>query len=220
MSLSNLATGLRPGVVTSTTRPTTPYTGQIIYETDTGYLRVWDGAAWDYLSQKQDDTVGLGPVGGLVFIKSQTIGSAVSSVEVTDAFSSTYDNYLIQVQGGASSSTAELNLRIGSVTSGYYSSFIYTSWNSTVAADGTKIGIRWQYVGSSNPSGLSASITVLSPNLAKHTRVFAAGGDGTSYAGHMVGLLPDTTQYTSFILLPAAGTITGGTITVYGYRKS
>jgi hypothetical protein len=59
MSISNIRTGLRPGVCTSTTRPGTPYTGQIIYETDTGYLRVWDGSAWDYLSQKQDGTTNL-----------------------------------------------------------------------------------------------------------------------------------------------------------------
>ena len=57
MTLSNAGMqGLRPGVCTSTTRPTTPYTGQIIYETDTGFLRVWDGANWDYLSQKRDAT--------------------------------------------------------------------------------------------------------------------------------------------------------------------
>jgi len=40
---------------------------------------------------------------GLTFIKSQTIGSAVSSVTVTGAFSATYDNYLITINGGAGS---------------------------------------------------------------------------------------------------------------------
>ena len=59
MAISSHATGLRPGVCTSTTRPTNPYTGQIIYETDTGYLRVWDGSAWDYLSQSQNGTTNL-----------------------------------------------------------------------------------------------------------------------------------------------------------------
>lgn len=58
MAISSNATGLRPGVCTSTTRPTTPYTGQIIYETDTGYLRVWDGSAWDYFLPKQDGIPG------------------------------------------------------------------------------------------------------------------------------------------------------------------
>ena len=38
--------GLQNGVCTSETRPTTPYTGQLIYETDTGLLRVWNGSAW------------------------------------------------------------------------------------------------------------------------------------------------------------------------------
>jgi hypothetical protein len=43
-------------IVTSSTRSTlipSPFTGQICFETDTGYLRVWDGAAWDYLSTWQ-----------------------------------------------------------------------------------------------------------------------------------------------------------------------
>lgn len=51
--------GLKPGVVTSTTRPTNPYTGQIVFETDTGYLRVWDGANWDYFLPKQDAIPGV-----------------------------------------------------------------------------------------------------------------------------------------------------------------
>lgn len=46
MSISNNATGLRPGVCTSTSRPTTPYTGQIIYETDTNNILSWNGSAW------------------------------------------------------------------------------------------------------------------------------------------------------------------------------
>lgn len=58
MAISSNATGLRPGICTSTTRPTNPYTGFIIFETDTGYLRVWDGAAWDYFLPKQDTVPG------------------------------------------------------------------------------------------------------------------------------------------------------------------
>jgi len=54
MSVSSANRGLRPGVCTSSTRPSNPFTGQIIYETDTGFLRVWDGSAWDYLSQSLD----------------------------------------------------------------------------------------------------------------------------------------------------------------------
>lgn len=34
------------GVCTSTTRPESPYIGQVIYETDTQLLKVWLGSAW------------------------------------------------------------------------------------------------------------------------------------------------------------------------------
>ena len=46
MPISNLSNGLRTGVCTSTNRPTTPYEGQHIYETDTDIEYVWSGTAW------------------------------------------------------------------------------------------------------------------------------------------------------------------------------
>jgi hypothetical protein len=157
---------------------------------------------------------------GLVYIKSQTIGSGVSSVTVSDAFSSTYDNYLITASGGVGSQSAELFMRVGATVTNYYFSFIYTAWNTSVSADSSKTGTRFQYVGGMTTNNISAKIDVLSPNLPKDTRVFAGGfGDSTSYVGVASGALFNTTQYTSFDLFPGAGTMTGGTITVYGYRK-
>lgn len=46
MPISNVSGGLRTGVCTSTTRPSAPYEGQVIYETDTDKLLVWDASAW------------------------------------------------------------------------------------------------------------------------------------------------------------------------------
>lgn len=46
MTISNNLSGIRPGVCTSTTRPTVPYTGQHIFETDTLSGYVWNGLAW------------------------------------------------------------------------------------------------------------------------------------------------------------------------------
>ena len=37
---------LKPGVCTSSTRPTSPYEGQAIYETDTDKMLVYNGSAW------------------------------------------------------------------------------------------------------------------------------------------------------------------------------
>lgn len=36
----------KPGVCTSTTRPASPYEGQVIYQSDTDTVLFWDGAAW------------------------------------------------------------------------------------------------------------------------------------------------------------------------------
>lgn len=43
--------GMQPGICTSSTRPTAPYEGQMIYETDTDLLRIWNGSAWKNLMQ-------------------------------------------------------------------------------------------------------------------------------------------------------------------------
>jgi hypothetical protein len=37
---------IKPGVCTSSTRPASPYEGQVIYETDTDKVLVWNGTAW------------------------------------------------------------------------------------------------------------------------------------------------------------------------------
>ena len=37
---------VRPGVCTSSTRPASPYDGQVIYETDTDLVRIWNGSTW------------------------------------------------------------------------------------------------------------------------------------------------------------------------------
>jgi len=40
----------RPGVCTSTTKPASPYEGQVIYTTDTDLLQIWNGTAWRTLA--------------------------------------------------------------------------------------------------------------------------------------------------------------------------
>lgn len=53
MTISATTQGLKPGICTSTTRPVTPFTGMIIYETDTSLAKVWTGSAWaDYPAGK------------------------------------------------------------------------------------------------------------------------------------------------------------------------
>jgi len=46
MTISATTQGIRPGVCTSSNRPATPFEGQMIYETDTDVLAIWNGSAW------------------------------------------------------------------------------------------------------------------------------------------------------------------------------
>lgn len=50
MTISATTQGLRPGVTTSSNRPATPFEGQMIYETDTDLLRIWNGSTWKTLA--------------------------------------------------------------------------------------------------------------------------------------------------------------------------
>lgn len=64
MGLSNYSPSSRlsqAGVCTSSTRPASPYEGQMIYETDTDRTLVWDGSAWVNLNL---DINGITEIGG------------------------------------------------------------------------------------------------------------------------------------------------------------
>jgi hypothetical protein len=158
---------------------------------------------------------------GLFFVKSQTIGNAVSSVTVTGAFSADYDNYLITVSGGVNSVDGNvLDIKFGSTVTGYYFAMVYASWNSVVSAAGSANTSRIDYVAQAGTQSLNGFIEVNSPFLTENTTVRASVANSTFYGGTTNGLLKNTTSYTSFILSTSAGTMTGGTIRVYGLRNS
>jgi len=159
---------------------------------------------------------------GLVYVKSQTVGTTVSSVTVSSAFSTDYDNYRIIYTGGISSATAQLSMTLGSTASNYYNSIIYCLYSTgAVLGIGNNNAASWTYIGYGSTATVMVSCDLFQPFLTKNTLMssphvqFAGGVGGTNQ-----GILIDTTSYTSFTLTPTSGTLTGGTITVYGYRKA
>ena len=158
---------------------------------------------------------------GLWLVKTQTVGSAVASVTVSDAFSSTYNNYLITLNGGTCSADCTINLQLGSSTTGYYGFLTYGVYTgTTVLGANTNNGTAARFIGGGS-SGQMAHVRceVLGPNAAAYTKVvggaYQNGSNyGTSNSEHRVA-----TAYTAFTLLSSAGTLTGGTIRVYGYRN-
>ena len=212
MTISATTQGLRMGVATSSSRPTVPFDGQVISETDTDSLVVYKGSAW-------------APVSGLTLVKAQTVGTAVSSVEVTSAFNATYDAYKIVLTGGALSTNERLTLTLGSTSTGYYASYFRTTSFSDASYDGQILnnGSGWLESGYGTSSGLGMNIELQSPFLAKTTilgGVYQRGNTTVVGNGTISGMLNDTTSYTAFTITPVAGTMTGGTIAVYGYAKA
>ena len=49
---------VRPGVCTSSTRPASPFEGQVIYETDTDLVQVYNGSGWKALGRMVPSTNG------------------------------------------------------------------------------------------------------------------------------------------------------------------
>jgi hypothetical protein len=155
---------------------------------------------------------------GLVFVKSQTVGTGVSSVTVTGAFSADYDNYLITDTGGSSSTDAPYRLTLGSSATGYYWAMIYASFaGGSVNLDAGNNATFWNYAGGS--ATRNGFIEIGSPFLTTNTELRARVRYSTVY-GTNVGIHGVSSSYTGFTLTHSSGTMTGGTITVYGYRKA
>jgi hypothetical protein len=188
--------------------------GQLVYVESLNVVQYYDGAAWA--------TVGPSTPGGLVFIKSQTIGSAQTTVTVTDAFSSTYDNYRITITGGNGSTSMSLLMQLGATNTAYY----WTATNTTlatgaVAADTGNNTSSWR-VGYATSDTMQVSIDVCQPFLTEIS-TFAgqnAASAFTTSLGITSGVLNNTTSYTAFTVLPSTGNFTGGVIRVYGYANS
>jgi len=183
---------------------------------------VKDGAeAIKDLGDAIDATVFGLPSGALTLVKTQTIGSAVTSVTVTGAFSTTYDAYKIVVSNGASNvSDGVAMLQLSPTTTGYKWNMPYSSYGSgTVIAQGNNNDSHWRYVACFDTNGLRMNLDILNPFLNKQTsssNMFAE----SAIAGTANGILTNTTSYTDFILsIQGGSTMTGGTIRVYGYQN-
>ena len=160
---------------------------------------------------------------GLWLVKTQTIGSAVASVAVTNAFSADYDNYKVVVTGGVSSSPfASLNLTFGATVTGYYRTgffMVAPGLGLTGFADQNVASIV--AAGTGTASSLLMNADVYTPFLAKPTGVKSDTQRQTASSASfwLQGFLDNTTSYTGFTLTVSSGTITGGTIRVYGVRN-
>ncbi len=162
---------------------------------------------------------------GLVLVKTQTIGSGVASVPVTSAFSATYDNYLIQVINTVvSANQPSLSIQMTGATSGYaysghYQNFASTTLTGDVSTVATSFPIGVCGNGTAGAGRVLMDCTVKGPFITQPT-FFSSQNASLTWNTYYNGYRNDTTSYTGFTILPSSGTLTGGTIRVYGYRNS
>jgi hypothetical protein len=185
--------------------------GQYAYIEATSTLQVYTGSAWISAISS-----------GLNLISSTTIGSAVSSVTVSNCFSATYANYLVKVDTVFSVNGARILMRGTSSTGATYAG----NFLSMDTGGSTVTG--YQYVSSTyHEVGLSSSVGRTCTDVSVFNIFDAAVATRVThqYAGHQYfgsGGSRDsaTISSASIDIAPASGTMTGGTIRVYGYANS
>ena len=157
---------------------------------------------------------------GLVYVTSATVGTGVSSVTVSSCFSSTYDSYRIVWQGGALSSACDVNISFGGNTNNHYGFNIYGLYTGA-----TVYGYNYNNAASFFAGGGDSGFATVcgdahNPNKASGT-VWNCQSPSTSTAFcSFSGRVNSAVQSTAFTLTPTAGTMTGGQVIVYGYRKA
>ncbi len=227
---------IQPGVVTSTTRPTNPFQGQAIYETDTNRMYIWSGSAWVIPNQTTQNLDGLELVrptsvtnGSINSTGSIAVNSSITSLTVVGAFSSTYDNYRILWSGStmtSSSGDSQLNFQFGpssvsNYNTAYYSILIYSNGSTNLTASQSNAGQFSWMGGGSTGSGLF-QMDLYGPNLAVHSRMQSSAYNSWNdvYFGGVSGVHKASNQYTDFTInVTGTGTISGGTLCIYGFRK-
>lgn len=159
---------------------------------------------------------------GLWRVKTQTVGTTVSSVAVTGAFSADYEHYRIIYAGGVASADISLFMTLGATATGYYFASTGRRYDATDSPSQGANTTSWPFAFAST-NMVTGSCDLYAPFLAKNTMfsgtaVNASTAAATGLFRTTSGYLANTTSYTDFTLTTSSGTITGGTIYVYGYR--
>lgn len=163
---------------------------------------------------------------GLTLIASQTIGTAVSSVTVSNCFSATYDSYQVFINDSSASTTDYISLRLGvsgtpATGASYDSGFVQTAYSgSAVTGAGSASATKVEYAGRCTSFFVELDCRIIDPFTIKHTRFHSQFTNGSTGAIHQVGLHRETTSYNDLVVLSNGATMTGGKIRVYGYQNS
>jgi hypothetical protein len=161
---------------------------------------------------------------GLTYIASTTFAGS-TGVELSNCFTSTYDNYEVQITYyGSAATNTSFQMMTGTNTkdtSATYNRFGFY-WLAGVASLDAASQTAWFNTNHGTTAGSysNSQTTIFRPNVASvKTQIRLCGYSGDSnLTVYLDQTTTATTAYTGLYLFPGSGNITG-TITIYGYRK-
>jgi hypothetical protein len=162
---------------------------------------------------------------GLTLVKTQTVGTAVSSVTVTNAFSATFENYRVSFTGFNCSNSSGQTLQIRLGNGGTIHADDYWGGGQSVLYSGTVN--TWSVYDLAQVSCCYLTTTSGRTSTVFDVHTPYDAGEATPFMGFGHGFLSGTwwsyeyaptARITDLYFFPSLGTISGGTIRVYGYN--
>jgi hypothetical protein len=164
--------------------------------------------------------------GGLVLLNT-TAFTAQSSVSLNNVFTSTYQNYLVQLNLDSASATGYQQLRMrasgaDNTTSNYFWSGLYNASSATTPTGeggGSQTSFAYGYMESTATGSMALNISNPFATIkTTYTNLFSRSTGSVSLLYINGGTFNTTTSFDGLTIFPASGTITG-TIEVYGYKN-
>jgi hypothetical protein len=163
---------------------------------------------------------------GLWLVKTQAVGTGVSTQNITSCFSADYDNYVVTVNGvtstGGNGGTINFKLLSGTTptTAGFYANTFYivpgaAGGFTNAPFSNTSFG---EFCSLTTASLNDALIQIQAPFAARYTR-YQSNSTDNNYWRINSGVHAANTSYDGLQISASAGTFTGGTIRVYGYKN-
>ena len=160
---------------------------------------------------------------GLVYISSVNVSGTPSSIAgPANCFSSTYDHYKIVISNLTVSTSTQLRMTLGSVVTGYYYGNPLTTFLGGAYEKNNGSNLAYLDLGAvTSTFDNDFNFEVMAPNKATRTKFSGFGYmNSVAFGGVGSGFVDTNTVFTSFTLALAAGTMSAGTVAVYGYRKA
>ena len=229
MTISATTQGLRMGVATSSSRPTVPFDGQVISETDTDSLKVYNGTSWIGVGglQQMLPTSVSSTAGSISVSTAGTVTmSAVTQGNINGCFTNSYTRYLIIGELQAAGGQVNMRLRVGGVenTSALYNTSMARTYSSGTLAQVTSSESATSfanfYSGNFATDGVMQA-TIVNPYQSGYTNFindFTIPSNSSSYLQRWFGgsTYAANTSFDGFGMITTAGTLSG-TVRIYAY---